>query len=67
MANISIEVMTADTTRNGKSYGHYEIKIFAGLDEDPVGIMQETLERVKASLQSVPIEKRYPKMPIMDC
>lgn len=67
MANISVEVATFDTTSNKASYGYYEIKIFAGLNEAPEKILRETLERVQVSLQSIPLEKRYPKMPIMDC
>lgn len=65
MANISVELMTGETSRGGSSYGHYEIKIFAGLDEEPEKIMKEALERVQTSLQSIPKEKRYPKMPIV--
>ena len=64
MANISVEVMTGDATRSGTPYGHYEVKIFAGLNEDPEGVIKEALERVQASLQSIPQEKRYSKMPV---
>ena len=64
MANISVELMTADKTRSGTSYGHYEIKIFAGLDEAPEEILADALKRVQTALQSIPHEKRYPKMPI---
>ncbi len=64
MASISVELMTTDKTKNESSYGHIEIKIFAGLDEDINSIFKETLERVQCSLQSIPPEKRYQKMPV---
>ncbi|MBQ7560983.1 MAG: hypothetical protein IJS99_03980 [Synergistaceae bacterium] len=64
MASISIELMTTDKTQNGASYGHFEIKIFAGLDEDINSVFKETRERVQCSLQSIPPEKRYQKMPV---
>ena len=71
MANISVALMTGETTRGGargeNSWGHFEIKIFAGLNEDPDEVIGEALKRVKISLQGIPQEKRYPKMPIMDC
>lgn len=64
MASISVELMTTDKAHSGASYGHFEIKIFAGLDENIDSIFNEALERVQCSLQSIPPEKRYPKIPV---
>ena len=64
MASISVELMTTDKTQSGTPYGHFEIKIFVGLDEDINSVFHETLERVQCSLQCIPPEKRYSKMPV---
>lgn len=64
MANISVELMTVEQTCSGTPYGHYEVKIFAGLDEAPDEILTDALKRVQTALQSIPPEKRYSKMPV---
>ena len=64
MASISVELMTTDKNQGSSPYGHFEIKIFAGLDEDIDNAFREALKRVQCSLQSIPLEKRYPKMPV---
>ena len=67
MANISVELMTIEPTSGDTPHGHYEVKIFASLDEAPEEILADALKRVQISLQSIPQEKRYKKIPLMDC
>ena len=67
MANISVELMTIEPTNSGTPHGHYEVKVFASLNEAPEEILADALKRVQTALQSIPPEKRYQKMPLMDC
>ena len=39
--------------------GHWELRIIAGLDENPDLIMKEAQERVASSIEVIPEEKRY--------
>ena len=62
MAVISVNVVTNDVRNEQLNRGHYEVKILAGLDEDPDTIFQEGLERVKNAISGIPPEKRYPRL-----
>lgn len=59
MARISLQVMTHELTNNSPALGSWELEVKAGLDESPEAILQEALERVRASIQALPPDKRY--------
>ena len=61
MATISIRYTTNEETK----IGSYEVKIFAGLDENPEEVMKKALERLQVSLQSLSEEERYPRIPVI--
>ena len=64
MAFISVNVATSEATDNKESTGSYEVKIFAGLDELPDAVFADALKRIRATLQSIPPEKHYPRFRI---
>ena len=55
MATISVRYTTNEEMKTGS----YEVKIFAGLDENPAKILKDALVRVEASLQSIPDSQRH--------
>ena len=58
MAAISVRITTNEEMKNGS----YEVKIFAGLNENPATVLNEAKDRVVASLQSIPDSQRdYPR------
>jgi len=59
MATISVRYTTNDETK----IGSYEVKIFAGLDENPEEVMKKALARLQVSLQSISEEERYQRIP----
>ena len=62
MALISINVTTNDVHDEKLNRGHYEVKMFAGLDEAPEAVFQEGLKRINSALMSIPPEKHYSRL-----
>ena len=62
MALISVKFMTNEATGDQEPTGSYEIKILAGLDEEPEVILADALKRIQTALQSIPQEKRFPRL-----
>ncbi len=62
MALISTNVTTNDVHDENLNRGHYEVKMLAGLDEDPEVVFQEGLKRIKSALMVIPPEKRYSRL-----
>lgn len=55
MAQIFVRTGTHEKFKTG----HWELRIIAGLDENPDLIMKEAQERVASSIEVIPEEKRY--------
>lgn len=62
MAVIDIRYHTNEIRGVNHNQGSYEVKLFAGLDEEPEVVFNEGLERLKAALSGIPKEKRYPRL-----
>lgn len=43
--------------------GHWDVRITAGLNENPVEVMKEALRRVQAAVDAIPSDKRFPRFP----
>jgi hypothetical protein len=64
MARIVVEFVTNETTHQDgkqKSWGTWDLRVTAGLDENPGEVLSEALERVESSLSTIPAKKCYPR------
>ena len=62
MALISVNITTNEMNNEQLNRGHYEVKMLAGLNEDPEVVFQEGLERIKSALMGIPPEKHYSRL-----
>ena len=66
MAVVRTFVSTIEEPGDGnRNHGSWEVKLFAGLDEDPAAVFADAMERLQAALAAIPPEKRYSRLPGM--